>query len=201
MKYQCLVQDKRLRFSVDLTEMTEGDVMECVADLSFLKKLSIFLYEENQNKEVKHCSDTLLFDIHRYDLLSIMPFGRPSRGCFTHINEINDSIVELIIYVRDFNTNELCEKISNENSNLLKTFSNQYCPYLTVYLNMDPIFSDQDNLISFERNGSLQDIYMFTYCYGCNTITKEAFKELLKYKKENNKKEYLLLKIIEETLK
>ena len=199
MKYQCLAQDKRLRFSVDLTEMTEGDVMECAADLSFLKKLSIFLYEENQNKEIKHCSDTLLFDIHRYDLLSIMPFGRPSRGYFTHINEINDSIVELIIYLRDFNTNELCEKISNENKNLLKT--NPQRTYASMYLNMDFIFSNPENLISFEKHEVLEDTYVFNYCGNYTAITKDAFEELLKYKKENNKKEYLLLKIIEETLK
>ena len=203
MKYECLVRNKQLSFRIDLTDMTESDVMQCITDLSFLKKLSIFLYEEKQNEEVKYCSDTLLFDFLNNELLSTVTrkYRIPNRGCFTHINKINDTIVELKINLRNFNAKELCEKISNENSNLLKTFSNQYCPYLTVYLNMDPIFSDQDNLISFERNGSLQDIYMFTYCYGCNTITKEAFEELLKYKKENNKKEYLLLKIIEETLK
>ena len=66
---------------------------------------------------------------------------------------------------------------------------------------MDSILSDPDNVISYEKLGLLKNTYMFKYCGNCITITKEAFGELLKYKKENNKKEYLLLKIIEETLK
>lgn len=201
MKYQCLEQGKQLTFSIDLADMTEGDVMTCITDLSFLKKLSIFLYEENQNKEVKHCSDTLLFDLLTHEMLSMVPFRSSFRGCFSHINKINDTIVELKIYLRNFNAKELYEKISNENSNLLKTFSDPKYTYLNVYLNMDPIFSDPENLISFEKHTILQDMYMFNYCGGCTAITKEAFEELLKYKKENNKKEYLLLKIIEETLK
>lgn len=203
MKYECLVRNKQLSFRIDLTDMTESDVMQCITDLSFLKKLSIFLYEEKQNEEAKYCSDTLLFDFLNNELLSAVTrkYRIANRGCFTHINKINDTIVELKINLRNFNAKELCEKISNENSNLLKTFSDQYCTYLTVYLNMDPIFSDPDNLISFEKNASLQDIYAFAYCGECNTITKEAFEEMLEYKKENNKKEYLLLKIIEETLK
>lgn len=201
MKYQCLVQDKQLSFSIDLADMSESDVMQCITDLSFLKKLSIFLYEEKQNKEVKRCSDTLLFDFISHEMLSMEPFRSASRGCFSHINKINDTIVELKIYLRNFNAKELCEKISNENSNLLKTFSNPKCTYLNVYLNMDPIFSDPENIISFEKHAIFKDTYMFNYCGGCTVITKEAFEELLKYKKENNKKEYLLLKIIEETLK
>ena len=199
MKYQCLVQDKQLTFSIDLTDIKESDVMDCITDLSFLKKLSISLYEEKQNEEIKCCSDTLLFDFTSHELLSMVPIRSAYRSCFTHINKINDTIVELKIYLRNFNDKELCEKILNEHNNFLTT--SPYCEYKNVYLNMDSILSDPDNVISYEKLGLLKNTYMFKYCGNCIVITKEAFGELLKYKKENNKKEYLLLKIIEETLK
>ena len=68
----------------------------------------------------------------------------------------------------------------------------------------DPVVIDKDEINKLNVNVIKDDFIKLRdkgLKHNSIKLSLRIFEELIKYKKENNKKEYLLLKIIEETLK
>ena len=197
MKYSCIELDKRLIFHIGIGDMRDEDIDYFLTDLSFIKDLSLFLYKETQKKEVKYCSDTLL--IFLFNSAFSLPFFGDSvfekLRTIIHFNKINDVIVELWFVLGDFNVNDVSKKYLINNSSFLQTYQDDNSIETTI-LNMDPIFSDPENSVSLDKDGNV-----IKYCNRTVLITKEALEKLLNYKKEKNKEEYLLLKIMKESIK
>ena len=198
MKYRCIELDKRLIFQIGLGDMRDEDIDYFLTDSSFLKDLSVFLYKETQKKEVQYCSDTLL--VFLFNLAFNLPFFEDlvmfeKVRTIMHFNKINDVIVELWFVLGDFNVNDVSKKYLINNSSFLQTYQDDNSTESAI-LNMDPIFSDPENSVSLEKDGNV-----IKYCDRTVLITKEALEKLLDYKKEKNKEEYLLLKIMKESIK
>ena len=198
MKYRCIELDKRLIFQIGLGDMRAEDIDYFLTDSSFLKDLSVFLYKETQKKEVQYCSDTLL--VFLFNLAFNLPFFEDwvmfeKVRTIMHFNKINDVIVELWFVLGDFNVNDVSKKYLINNSSFLQAYQDDNSTESTI-LNMDPIFSDPENSVSLDKDGNV-----IKYCNRTVMITKEALEKLLNYKKEKNKEEYLLLKMMKESIK
>ena len=143
---------------------------------------------------------TAVFELFLFNLDFNLPFFEDlvmfeKVRTIMHFNKINDVIVELWFVLGDFNVNDVSKKYLINNSSFLHTYKDDNSTESTI-LNMDSIFSDPENSVSLDKDGNV-----IKFCDRTVLITEEAREKLLNYKKENNEEEYLLLKIMKESIK